>query len=92
MAGAAHLWSPFSQRSISQKVYVSEYVEALSGISFEATSFVGLGEFFITSAIWTEIQIRDTLKSIGHFPTCCFCLYVGLKQPNTAWGFKYFKL
>lgn len=66
-------------------MWVKMQVQALSLISFEATGFGGLGECFINSAIWTAIQIRDTLKSIGHFPT--FCLYLELKQANVARGF-----
>lgn len=66
-------------------------VGALSVIPFEATRFVGLGEVFINSAIRTAVKIRGTLKITGHFPTW-FCLYLGVKQPNIAWGFKYFKL
>lgn len=73
-------------------VWVKMRVEALSAIPFEATGLVRLGEFFTNSAIWTAIQIRNTLKSIGYFPVCWFYLYLGLKQPNIAWGFKYFKL
>lgn len=41
-------------------MWVKIQAEALSVIPFEATGFVGLGEFSINSAIWTAIQIRDT--------------------------------